>query len=96
MYISLITTFLLFLVIVIAAIQNSMLLDLKFLTLEFQMSLAALVVYSSLIGGMIVMILTLPKLIRKSHRVRKSNKEIHALQEKMVVMEKEHVGKPSI
>jgi uncharacterized integral membrane protein len=95
MYISLITTFLLFLVIVIAAIQNSMLLDLKFLTLEFQMSLAALVVYSSLIGGMIVTILTLPKLIRKSHRVRKGNKEIHALQEKIVVMGKEHTVKPS-
>ena len=82
MYFSLIITFGLLLVIVVPAIQNSMPLDFKFFTWTFQISITALVVYSSLMGGAIVAILTLPKLAKISLRARSMNKEIHKLREK--------------
>jgi hypothetical protein len=44
------------------------------------MSITALVVYSSIIGGAIVAILTLPKLGKKSLHERRMNKEIHKRQ----------------
>ena len=53
MYFSLVITFLLLLVIIITAIQNSMPLDFKFFTWNFQISITALIFYSSLIGGAI-------------------------------------------
>ncbi|MBW1783952.1 MAG: LapA family protein [Deltaproteobacteria bacterium] len=83
MYLSLIITFLLLLVIIITAIQNSMPLDFKFFTWTFQLSITALIVYSSLMGGAIVAILTLPKLAKKSFHERSMNKEINKLKEKM-------------
>lgn len=82
MYFSLIITFVLLLVIIVTAIQNSMPLDFKFFTWTFQLSITALIVYSSLMGGAIVAILTLPKLVKKSLRARSMNKEIHKLREK--------------
>jgi uncharacterized integral membrane protein len=82
MYFSLIITFLLVLVIIVTAMQNSMPLDFKFLTWTFQLSITALIVYSSLLGGAIVAILTLPKLAKKSLHARTMNKEIHKLREK--------------
>lgn len=82
MYLSLIITFLLLLVIIVTAIQNSMPLDFKFFTWTFQLSITALIAYSSLMGGAIVAILTLPKLAKKSLRARSMNKEIHKLREK--------------
>ena len=48
MYLSLIITFLLLLVIIITAIQNSMPLEVKFIAWNDQMSLTALIFYSSL------------------------------------------------
>ena len=92
MYLSLIITFLLFLVIIIAGIQNSMPLDLKFLVWDLQMSITALIFYSSMIGGAIVAILTLPKLVKKSLHVKSLNREIHRLKEKMMELEKEDFG----
>ena len=91
MYFSLIITFLLFLVIIIAGIQNSMPLDLKFFGWDLQMSITALIFYSSVIGGAIVAILTLPRLVKKSLHVRSLNREIHKLKENMTELEKEHV-----
>lgn len=82
MYFSLIITFILLLVIIVTAIQNSMPLDFKFFTWHFQISITALIFYSSLIGGAIVAILTLPKLAKKSLHARSMNKEIHKLKEK--------------
>jgi len=79
MYLSLIITFLLILVIIVTAIQNSMPLDFKFLAWTFRLSITALIVYSSLLGGAIVAILTLPKLATKSLHARSMNKEIHKL-----------------
>jgi len=82
MYLSLIITFILLLVIIVTAIQNSMPLDFKFFTWTFQLSITALIVYSSIIGGAIVAVLTLPKLAKKSLHARSMNKEIHKLKEK--------------
>jgi len=92
MYLSLIITFLLLLVIIITAIQNSMPLDFKLLTWNFQISITALIFYSSLIGGAIVAVLALPKLAKKSLDVRSLNREIYRLKKRIVELEKGHVG----
>jgi uncharacterized integral membrane protein len=92
MYLSLIITFLLLLVIIITAIQNSMPLDFKFFTWNLQLSITALIFYSSLIGGAIVAVLALPKLVSKSFRARSLNREIHKLKEKILELEKTHDG----
>jgi uncharacterized integral membrane protein len=83
MYLSLIITFLLLLVIIVTAIQNSMPFDFRFFTWTFQLSITALIVYSSLSGGAIVAILSLPKLAKKSFHERSMNKEINKLKEKI-------------
>ena len=92
MYFTLIITFIFLLVIVIAAIQNSMPLDFKFITWDLQISLTALIFYSSLIGGGIVAILTLPRLVKKAFQVRRMTKETHKLKEKVLEMEKSATG----
>jgi len=92
MYFSLIFIFLLVLGIVITSLQNSMPLELKFIAWNLKMSFTALILYSSLIGGAIVAVLALPKLVRKSLDVRSLNREIHKLKKKMLELEKEHVG----
>ena len=92
MYFSLIITFLLLLVIIITAIQNSMPLDFKFLARHFQISITALIFCSSLIGGAIVAVLALPKLVKKSLRGRSTNREIQKLKEKILELEKRDVG----
>jgi len=92
MYLSLIITFLLLLGIIITSLQNSMPLELKFITWNLQMSSTALILYSSLIGGAIVSVLALPKLVRKSLDVRSLNREIYKLKGKILELEKGHVG----
>ena len=79
MYLSLIVIFLLLLVIIVTAIQNTMPLDFKFFIWTFQISITGLIFYSSIMGGAIVAILTLPKLVKKSLHARSMNKEIHKL-----------------
>lgn len=90
MYFSLIITFLLLLGIVVAGIQNSMAIELKFFVWKFQLSLMALIFYSSLIGGAIVAVLSLPKLASKSLKVRRLNRENYELKKTAVELEKEH------
>ena len=92
MYFSLIITFLLFLVILIAGIQNSMPLDLKFFIWDLHLSISALIFYTSVFGGAIVAILTLPKLVKISLRVRSLNREIHKLKEEMTSLGKERLN----
>jgi len=92
MYLSLIITFLLLLGIIITSLQNGMPLELKFITWNLQMSFTALILYSSLIGGAIVAVLALPKLVRKSLDVRSLNREIYKLKGKILELEKGHVG----
>ena len=91
MYFSLIITFLLLLVIIITAIQNSMPLDFKFFIWNFQISITALIFFSSLVGGAIVAVLALPKLATKSLHGRGLNKEIQKLKEKILELGKKHV-----
>ena len=91
MYLSLIITFLLLLGLVIASLQNSMPLELKLITWNLQMSFADLILYSSLIGGAIVAVLALPKLVRKSLDVRNLNREIYKLKKRIVELENGHV-----
>ena len=88
MYLSLIITFLLLLGIIITGLQNNVQLELKFITWYLQMSSKALIFYSSLIGGAVVAVLSLPKLVKKSIDVRSSNKEIYRLKKKIVELEK--------
>ena len=92
MYLSIIIAFLLLLGIIIPSLQNSMPLELKFITWNVQMSSSALILYSCLIGGAIVAVLALPKLMRKSLDVKKLNKEIYKLEKKILELEKGHVG----
>jgi len=92
MYLSLIITFLLLLGIVITSIQNSIPLEVKFITWNHQMSLTALIFFSSLFGGAIVAVLTLPMLVKKCLQVRKLNREITKLKEKGFELDEAHVG----
>ena len=92
MYLSLIITFLLLLVIIITAIQNSMPLDFKFFTWNFQISITALIFFSSLIGGAIVAVLALPKLATKSIHGRSMNREIKKLKEENLQLGNKSVG----
>ena len=92
MYFSLIITFLLLYIIIITAVQNSMPLDFKFFTWNFQISITALIFYSSLIGGAIVAVLALPKLAKKSLHGRNVNKEIQKFKENILELRKTHVG----
>ena len=89
MYFSLIITFLLLLGIIVASIQNIISLDLKFFTWKLQLSLAALMFYSALIGAAIVAILTLPKLVSKYLKIRGLKKEIDGLKRKTLELEKQ-------
>ena len=66
MYFSLIIAFLLVLGLIVAAVQNRIHVDLNFFTWTFQISLLALIFYSALIGGAIIAVLALPKLLSKS------------------------------
>jgi uncharacterized integral membrane protein len=92
MYLSLIITFLLLMVIIITAVQNSMPLDFKFFTWNFQISITALIFFSSLIGGAIVAVLALPKLATKSLHGRSMNREIKKLKEENLQLGKKSVG----
>jgi uncharacterized integral membrane protein len=82
MYLTLITTFLLLLVMIVTAVQNSMPLEFKFFAWKLQMSITGVILYSALLGGAIVALLTLPKLVKKSFQGRGLNKEIRLLKEK--------------
>ena len=82
MYFSLIITFLLLLGLVITSLQNGGPLEVKLITWHLQTSFAALT-FSSLIGGAIVAVLTLPKLVRKSLDVRSLNTEVYKLKKRL-------------
>jgi uncharacterized integral membrane protein len=88
MYLSLSVILLLLLGIIITGIQNRIPLELKFITWNLQISLAALVFNCSLIGGAIVAVLVLPKLVKKSLHVRSLNREAYKLKRKIVELEK--------
>jgi len=87
MYFSLVIAFLLLLGIIVVSVQNSMPLDLRFITWKLQISLTALILYSSLFGASIVGILALPKLATKSFKVRSLNKKNLELKKRILELE---------
>ena len=89
MYIPIIITFLLVLVIVIAAIQNNATADISFITWKFTLTLSAIMVYFAILGAAIMAVLTLPKLVTKHLKVRRLNKEIAHLKKRAIDMEQE-------
>jgi uncharacterized integral membrane protein len=90
MYFALSVAFLLLLGLVVTSVQNSMPLEVKFITWNLEMSLSALILYSSLIGGAIVAILAVPKLVRKSLDARSLSREISNFKSKIGELEKGH------
>lgn len=92
MYFSLSVVFLLLLGLVIISLQNSMPLELKFIAWNLQMPLTAMILYSSLMGGAIVAVLALPKLVRKLLDARSLNREISNLKRKVAELGKGHAG----
>ena len=90
MYFALSVAFLLLLGLVATSVQNSMPLEVKFITWNLEMSLSALILYSSLIGGAIVAILAVPKLVRKSLDARSLSREISNFKSKIAELEKGH------
>jgi len=93
MYLSLIIAFLLLLGIIAAGIQNSMPLEFKFITWKLQISLTALIFYSSIVGAAIVAVLALPKLASKYLKVRGLIKEIIELKKEIVELKKQNIEK---
>jgi uncharacterized integral membrane protein len=67
-------------------------LDFKFFIWNFQISITALIFFSSLVGGAIVAVLALPKLATKSLPGRSMNREIQKLKEETVELEKRNVS----
>ena len=92
MYFPLIIAFVLILALIIVSIQNSMPLDLRFLTYQLQMTLSDLSLYSSLFGGAIVAVLSLPKLAKKYFQIRSLNRKMYELKKRIAEMEKERGG----
>jgi len=88
MIFSLIVAFLLLLVVVIASIQNTVSLDLKFIAWQIQLPISYVIFYSSVLGGAIVAILTLPRLVSKYLKVRNLNKKIRELKKRSLDLEK--------
>lgn len=88
MYVSIISIFIFILASVIFALQNNTTLELSFLAWKFEMSLIALVFYLELIGGTIIAIIILPKLVAKSFKVKSLNRGINALKKKTESPEK--------
>jgi uncharacterized integral membrane protein len=96
MYISLIITFILLLVIIIASAQNSMPLELKFIAWKLHISLTALIFYSSIVGAAIVAVLSLPKLVVKYLKVRSLNKEIFELKREIVELRNQSIEESKV
>ncbi|MBN1848147.1 MAG: hypothetical protein JW932_06140 [Deltaproteobacteria bacterium] len=91
MYLSLSIIFLLLLGIIVTGVQNSLTLDIKFLTWDLRITLLALIFYAGVTGAAIISLLTLPKLVSKTIKVRKMYKEMDELRRKNSDM-KMHAG----
>jgi uncharacterized integral membrane protein len=93
MYLTLIIAFLLVFVISITGIQNSIPLELKFFVWKLDMSLTALIFYYSVVGAVIVAVLTLPNIWRKYFRIRNLSKEIDRLEKRIMFLESQNLKK---
>ncbi len=72
----LIITFILVLIVTVFGFQNGMPLDVKFLFWKLHTSLIAVIFGSSMMGGAIVAILTLPKLVTKHMNEKRLQKKL--------------------
>ena len=88
MYFSLIVTFLLLMALVVASVQNASPVQITFLAWVFEMSITGLIFYAALLGGAIVAVLTLPKLVRQSLRNRSFRRETRELKQQLAQMER--------
>ena len=94
MILSIIVTILLLLGLTIVGVQNSIPIELEFFIWKFQMSLAAVIFYSSFFGGAIVAVLTVPKMVSKHLKVKNLNKELYKLKKQVFDIEAKKGGKP--
>lgn len=78
----------------IVGVQNSIPVELEFFIWKFQMSLAAVIFYSSLFGGAIVAVLTVPKMVSKHLKVKNLNKELYKLKSQVFDTEAKKDGNP--
>lgn len=76
MYLTLIITFVLVLLVTIFGLQNGMPLEVKFIFWNLKTSLIAVIFGSSLVGGLIIAILTLPKLVTKHFNEKRLAKRL--------------------
>jgi len=79
MYVTLILTFLLILIVTVFGLQNGMPLEVKFLFWNLKTSLIAVIFGSSLIGALIIAILTLPKLASKHLSEKRLAKKLNSI-----------------
>jgi len=89
MYFSLIIAFLLLLGVVILGMQNSMPLEVKFLFWQLKSSSSAVIFNSSMVGGIIVAVLTVPKLVAKMLQVKRLSKKNSELKKMILGFEKQ-------
>jgi len=60
----------------IVGVQNNTPIEIEFFIWEFQMSIGAVIFYSSLFGGGLVAVLTVPKMVSKHLKVKNLKKEL--------------------
>jgi len=94
MILSIIITILLLSGLTIVGVQNSIPVELEFFIWKFQMSLTAVIFYSSLFGGAIVAVLTAPKMVSKHLKVKRLNKELYKFKKQAFDIEAKKDGKP--
>jgi len=94
MIISIIITVLLLSGLTIVGAQNRIPIELEFFIWKFQMSLAAVIFYSSLFGGAIIAVLTVPKMVSKHLKVNNLNKELYKLKKQAFEIEAKKDGNP--
>jgi uncharacterized integral membrane protein len=78
----------------IVGIQNSIPIEIEFFIWKFQLSLSAVIFYSSLFGGAIIAVLTAPKMVSKHLKVKSLNKELSKLKEQVFDIEAKKDKKP--
>jgi len=77
MYAILIITFILILIVSIFGFQNGIPVEVNFLFWHVKTSLITIIFGSSLIGALIIAILTVPKLVSKHFQTKKLSKELN-------------------
>ncbi len=87
MYLSLIVMFLLLMGLVIAGIQNTAPVELRFMVWNIKVSITALIFYSAVLGGAIVAVMALPRLARQYIRNRSFRRETGELKQRLAQRE---------